>query len=109
MKRSMSLYDLPRYYDVAFSFRDLPREAQLFDECFRRFSKIRVTRVLELGSGSSPHLEEWEKRGIEYVGIDLSRIMLSYAKKKSRNLRMSATFLKADMINFSLKKRVDFA
>lgn len=109
MKRSKSLYDFPGYYDVAFSFRDIPHEAQVFDECFRRYSKIRVRRVLELGSGTSPHLEEWEKRGIEYVGIDTSKIMLSYANKKARNLGIDATLLKGDMRNFSIKGRVDFA
>lgn len=105
----MSLYDFPRYYDVAFSFRDIPHEAKVFDECFRRYSKIRIRRVLELGSGTSPHLEEWEKRGIEYVGIDTSKIMLSYARKNARNLAMDATLIKADMRNFSFRRRVDFA
>lgn len=109
MKKSMSLYDFPRYYDLAFSFRDIPYEAQVFDECFRRFSKIRVKRVLELASGTSPHLEEWKKRRIEYVGVDKSRIMLSYARKRAQNLGMVSTFLTADMRNFSLRRHVDFA
>lgn len=107
--KSKSLYDFPRYYDIAFSFRNISREAQLFDECFTRYSKTRIRRVLELGSGTSPHLEEWRKRGIEYVGIDTNRAMLSYARKKARSLRMATRFLKADMRNFSLRRHVDFA
>ena len=83
MKKSKSFYDFPRYYDIAFSFRDIAREARLFDECFIRYSKVRVRRVLELGSGTSPHLEEWRKRGIEYVGIDTNRIMLSHSRNKA--------------------------
>ncbi len=103
------MYDFPRYYDLAFSFRDTHHETQVFDECFRRFSKISVRRVLELGSGTSPHLEAWEKRGIEYVGLDTSRVMLGYARKRARNLGMIATFLKDDMKNFHLTRPVDFA
>ena len=109
MKRSRSLYDFPRYYDLAFSFRDTRYEARVFDECFRRFSRIRVIRVLELASGTSPHLKEWKERGIEYVGIDRSRIMLSYARKRAQTLGMSPTFLQTDMRNFSLRTHVDFA
>ena len=109
MKKSRSLYDFPGYYDIAFSFRDISREAQLFDECFTRYSKVHVKRVLELGSGTSPHLEEWRKKGIEYVGIDTNQTMLSYGWEKARNLRMNATFIKADMRNFLLERNVDFA
>lgn len=103
------MYDYPSYYDIAFSFRKIAREARLFDECFARYSKIPLRRVLELGSGTSPHLEEWKKRGIEYVGIDTNKSMLSYGREKARKLRMAPTFLRADMRNFSLRRHVDFA
>ena len=33
------LYDSPEYYEIAFSFRDIPAEVDLFEECFKRFSQ----------------------------------------------------------------------
>lgn len=61
------VYDYPEYYEIAFSWRDIPTEVDLFEECIRRFSKIQVKSVLEIGCGNSPHMEELIKRG--YMSI----------------------------------------
>ncbi len=105
----MDLYSNPRYYEIAFSFRDIKREVDVFEECFRRYSKIPVRRVLDLGCGPSPHLQELTKRGYEYVGLDINNVMLDYAKQKAKALGIAATFIQADMRHFSLEKPVDFA
>jgi SAM-dependent methyltransferase len=109
MRKSKHLYDYPAYYETAFSFRDIHREAEVFDECFRRYSRIQVKRVLELGAGTAPHMEEWARRKIEYVGIDTNKKMLDYSRKKAEKLRIGATLLAADMRGFSLDRNVDFA
>lgn len=104
----MNLYNHPRYYEVAFSYRDIKREVGLFEECFHRHSKIPVRRVLDIGCGPSPHLEELTQRGYEYIGLDINKVMLDFALKKTKALNISATFIQADMQHFSLEKRVDF-
>jgi hypothetical protein len=88
--KTRHLYDYPVYYEAAFSFRDIRQEAEVFDECIKQYSRIPVRRVLELGAGTAPHMDEWAIREIEYVGIE-------------------ATLLKADMRSFSLHRTVDFA
>lgn len=109
MKENRGLYDYPVYYDIAFSYRDVAEEARVFDECIRRYSRIPVSTVLELGAGTAPHMEEWAKRGIAYVGIDTNEKMLDYARRKAHDHKISATLFKADMRNFHLDKTVDFA
>jgi SAM-dependent methyltransferase len=112
MKEHKRLYDYPDYYDKAFSFRNIGREAEVFDECIKLYSTIPVRRVLELGAGTAPHLNEWARRGIEYVGIDTNENMLDHARKKAQKLAIApiaATLLKADMRSFSLGRTVDFA
>lgn len=109
MKPMMDLYSNPVYYEIAFSFRDIRREVDVFEECFNRYSKIPVRRVLELGSGTSPHLEELARRGYEYVGVDINEAMLNHAQRKAEALGIAATFIRADMRHFSLEKPVDFA
>ncbi|MBM3243053.1 class I SAM-dependent methyltransferase [Candidatus Poribacteria bacterium] len=74
------------------------KEVDVFEECFRRYSKIPVRRVLELASGNSPHLEELARRGYEYIGIDINEGMLAYAQHKAEVLGIPATFIKADML-----------
>src|SRR6266705_3219343 len=75
MKESKYLYDYPVYYETAFSFRDIPKEVEFFDECIRQYSRIPVRKVLELGAGTAPHMQEWARRKIEYVGIDTNENM----------------------------------
>ncbi len=104
----LGLYDNPVYYEIAFSFRDTAAEVDLFEECFKRFSRIRVRSVLELGCGNSPHMEELVRRGYEYHGLDLSRAMLDYSKQKALQLGLNANLVQANMIDFTLEKTVDF-
>lgn len=42
MDSAGNLYDYPEYYEIAFSYRDIKKEVDVFEECFRRFSKIQV-------------------------------------------------------------------
>ncbi len=109
MKESKQLYDYPVYYETAFSFRDIPQEVKVFDECIKQYSRIPVRRVLELGAGTAPHMEEWARRKIGYVGIDTNENMLDYARRKAEKLRIVPALLRADMRSFSLDGTVDFA
>lgn len=53
---SMSdLYANPKYYEIAFSFRDIVKEADVFQKSISMYSKIPVKTVLEIGCGNSPH------------------------------------------------------
>ena len=85
------LYNHPKYYEIAFSFRDIPAEVDVFEGCFKRFSKIPVKSVLELGSGNSPHMDELAKRGYRYNGLDLSKAMLKYARQKALHIDAEVT------------------
>jgi len=107
-KKMSGLYDNPKYYEIAFSFRDIPAEVNVFEECFRRFSRIPVKSVLELGCGHSPHMEELVKRGYRYSGLDLSKAMLEYSREKAWRMGAQANLIHADMVDFSLEATVDF-
>jgi SAM-dependent methyltransferase len=101
-------YDNPEYYDLAFSWRDIGREVDVFEECIGRYSGIPVKRVLELASGTSPHLEELAKRGYEYTGLDLSKAMVLWSGARARKLGIHAHFIEADMAHFCVPGPVDF-
>jgi SAM-dependent methyltransferase len=79
------LYQNPKYYEIAFSFRDIPTEVDVFEGVITQYSRIPVSCVLELGCGPAPHLEELARRGYTYVGLDLSGPMLAYAQKGGHN------------------------
>ncbi len=103
------VYDHPEYYEIAFSWRDIPAEVNLFEECYKQYSKIPVKSVLEIGCGNSPHMEELIKRGYIYYGFDLSDKMLDYSRQKLRQIGDTANLFRANMVDFKMERKVDFA
>jgi SAM-dependent methyltransferase len=103
------IYDHPRYYDIAFSFRDLELEVNVMEESMQWFAGGRGKRVLELACGHAPHAKEWVRRGYEYVGLDLNDSMLDYARERTASLGERVQLIRADMADFKLPEPVDFA
>jgi ubiquinone/menaquinone biosynthesis C-methylase UbiE len=106
----MDLYKNPKYYEIAFGFRNIPREVDFFESVIKKFSKIKVKKVFELASGNSPYLEEWHKRGYRYYGLDLNPEMIDFTKKKARERNIEIKLFKGDINNFSLNGlKIDLA
>jgi SAM-dependent methyltransferase len=103
------VYQHPKYYEIAFSFRDIGAEVDVFEALIQRYSRTPVTRMLEVGCGPAPHLAELTQRGYTYIGLDLSEAMLTYAHNRAQALQASALFIVADMRHFRLHAPVDFA
>jgi len=103
------VYDSPKYYDIAFSFRDIAAEVDVCEECIRRFSKIEVKSVFEIACGTSPYLEELAKRGYRYLGLDINEEMLAGGEQKAARLGIDAKLIQANLTDFTLDSRVDFA
>ncbi len=102
-------YSNPKYYDIAFSFRDVAAEVDVFEQAIEQYSRIPVATVLELGCGPAPHLAELARRNYRYIGLDLSSAMLEYAQGRADAANASARFELADMTDFGLDEEVDFA
>jgi SAM-dependent methyltransferase len=65
--------------------------------------KYNCKSVVEIGCGSGNLARRFAKNGFEYIGIDLSEEMLTLAKTNNPN----AVFVKEDMRNFNLQKKLD--
>ena len=107
-KKPTDLYDSPFYYDIAFGFRDISKEVDFFEECIRKFSKIKANKVLDIGCGPSPYMLELAKRSYAFTGLDLSSAMLDYSLKKARKAGIKIRTIHADMCSFKTKERFDF-
>ena len=105
----MSLYDHPNYYEIGFSYRDIPAETDFIEEAIRRYSQIPVRSILELASGTGPHLEQLCRRGYQYTGIDLNEQMIAFVQKKISSHGLTACVLREDMIDFALQEQADCA
>lgn len=104
----MTIYNKPLYYEIAFSFIDAKKQVSLFEKFIKRYSKIKVKRVLDISCGTSLQLREMAKRGYKTVGLDMNPRMLEYLKQKAKEDGVDIETIKADMTEFKLKKRVDF-
>jgi SAM-dependent methyltransferase len=93
----MEAYQYPQYYAIALAPSDPGHEIDFFEAVIDRFSKGKVNRVFELGSGTAPYLEEWHKRGYAYCGLDLSPAMIEFGREKARRLSVEAKFVLGDM------------
>ncbi|MEW6185232.1 MAG: class I SAM-dependent methyltransferase [Thermodesulfobacteriota bacterium] len=102
------VYDHPKYYEVAFSFRNIPQEVDVFEECIRRYARVPVKTFLELACGNGPHLNELIHRNYRYIGLDLNEHMLEFTRRKISNPNQ-ATLSKGDLCRFTLKESAEFA
>jgi SAM-dependent methyltransferase len=103
------VYHHPKYYEIAFSFRDIRKEVDFMERCMASYSQIPVQNILEVGCGNSPHLIEIASRGYRYIGIDLSPEMIEYSQAKAASIGKTAQVFQANMVDFRLKQQVDFA
>jgi SAM-dependent methyltransferase len=103
------VYKNPKYYEIAFSYRDIPAEVDVLEQAMQQYSHIPVSTVLELGCGPAPHLAELARRKYQYIGLDLSPAMLEYAQNKANAIHACARFVLADMTDFGFVDQVDFA
>jgi SAM-dependent methyltransferase len=96
----MEAYRYPEYFDIAFAVPDVAREVDFFAAAIERFSSVPVRRVFEIACGTAPYLEEWQRRGYRYCGLDLSPPMLDNGRAKAARLGVAADFVAADMRDF---------
>jgi SAM-dependent methyltransferase len=101
----MNVYQRPEYYEIAFSFRDFRKEVDFFEAALRKFSTIKVQSVFELGAGTCPYLEEWQRRGYRYFGLDASREMVTFSRRRARELHADLTLFRGDMARFVIGSR----
>lgn len=105
----MEVYKQPQYYEIAFGFVNPKEQVDNFERIIEKFSKVNVKRFLDIACGPSPQLREIARRGYEAVGLDLAPEMLEFLLKKARKEGLKIETVQADMCNFQLQKKVDFA
>lgn len=105
----MEVYNQPLYYEVAFGFIDPKEQVDNFEKLIEKFSRIEVNRFLDIACGPSLQLREIARRGYVAIGLDSSSRMLEYLEKKAREEGLEIETVQADMSDFRLRKKADFA
>ncbi len=105
------LYLHPKYYDIAFNFRDLKKEYNFLTGLCKKTMGHLPRSIVDVGCGPAYHAIYFSKKNhIKYsYGLDLSKQMVKYAREKNEAEGGTAEILQGDMINFKLPKKVDLA
>jgi SAM-dependent methyltransferase len=109
---SPTLYKLPEYYDIAFTYdRDISGEMDLLEDCFRKHSAIEVKSILEPACGSGMFLVGFAKRGYRITGYDISRSMVEFAQSSimQNGVENLADVVEGDMESIRFDRKFDAA
>jgi SAM-dependent methyltransferase len=76
-----NIYNLPRYYDIAFSW-DNAKEIEMFRQFFQKHVGFTVKHILEPACGTGRFLITLPKYGYHITGYDINPNMVAYAKER---------------------------
>jgi SAM-dependent methyltransferase len=94
-------------YDLVYEGKDYEGECTLIETIIRKYSKIPVHSILDLGCGTGNHSLLLARRGYEVTGVDRSIEMLDIAREKSRKEGLDCIFHQSDLREFCNHKKYD--
>lgn len=97
------------YYDKIYKEKDYKKEANFIIKAIKKYSLIKVNDILSLGCGTAGHDIYLAKVGFKIFGIDRSEAMVKIAKEKAKKENLNIKFKVADITNFKINKKFDFA
>ena len=102
-------YSFAKYYDIAFDFKDIPKECSFLKELAIKHLNHPLTSFIEFGAGPALHCMELAKEISLVTAVDLSKEMTEYAKSKAINIGVTVDCECADMISYNSPKTYDMA
>ena len=105
----VDFYSKAKYYDIAFSFKNVKEENQTILDLFYRYNNREAQSFLDVGAGPASNAIEMAKQGVRTFALDFSSEMVVYGIKKAKDAGVSISYLQGDMRNFELPEQVDLA
>ena len=99
-------YDLPKYYDVSFSY-DMNEELSFLKDVFKKYSNSNRPKLLEPACGTGRLMIPLIQKGFDCSGFDLNKNALLYLEKKLKRKNISANIFFDDMANFKIHQKYD--
>lgn len=105
----VAFFMIARTLVVAFSFRDpvpfVPIGGKLLDRSIELLNLNPGDRVVDLGSGSGKMLFKAAKKypEVDFVGVDINRVLIAWSKLKARLLGVqNISFIHSDVYEFDV-------
>lgn len=95
---------LAKFYDIDHAWRDYALQTRLISQLFSNQRERKNIQVLDIACGSGSHSVLMAKKGFQVTGIDLSKTLLEMARKKAKEEKVSARFLRRNILNLGASK-----
>lgn len=97
------------FYDFLYKDKDYQGECDTIEEIFKKYSKKKVSSILDLGCGTGNHAFVLVDRGYKIVGVDRSEAMLSNAERKLAKFKKkkNLSFQIGDIRNWRIDEKFD--
>lgn len=105
MKKDRNIYSYPKYHHLSYRWNK-DKEILFLENCFKKFTNLKVKDILDIGCGSGLHLKGLNKKGYSLVGLDINIDMAKFVKE---NLDKKIKVLVNDMRQLAVKKKFDAA
>lgn len=102
-------YSKSLFYDIAFSFKNVPQENQTILDVFRKHSGREANSFLDIAAGPATNAIEMSKRGLTSFAIDFSSEMVQYGLQRAAIEKAKIQYIQADMKRFKISHKVDLA
>lgn len=97
------------YYDKIYKEKDYKKETEFLKKIIKKYSSLKVRDILSLGCGTASHDLILTKDNFKITGVDRSKKMIQIAKEKTKKENLDIEFKIADITNFKIEKKFDFA
>lgn len=105
-----AIYDDAALYDLAFSYREIPREVDFLLAAHAAYAAAPIcSRALEYACGPAYHLRELARRRLSVTGVDLSEAMARRAEEEAAREGLLLPVLRGDMRALSASPPADLA
>ncbi len=102
-------YSFAKYYDIAFDFKDVPKECNFIEQLYLKHSNKNGTSFIEFAAGPALHALEFGKRGLNVAAADPSAEMAAYGLQKAEKAGVRLKYDCADMIHYRSSQKYDVA
>lgn len=102
-------YSFAKYYDIAFDFKNIPKECDFITELSQKYAKAPPRSFIEFAAGPALHAIEFAKRGAFAAAVDLSPEMAAYGLDKATKAGVPLQYDCADMVHYKSVQKFDVA
>jgi hypothetical protein len=107
MMEHATIYDAAALYDLAFSYRDFPKETRFLRQLYAKRVGREPHSFLELAAGPACHTLEMRSEGLEVAALDLSAAMAAHSQRRAQERGLPFRYVVGDMTHFEFERRFD--